>query len=56
MKQMKKWILRLSIRRKLIFYSYLIIAPLLLFISVLLFLYNYQSAVQNEEESCMQTV
>lgn len=56
MKQMKKWILRLSIRRKLIFYSYLIIAPILLFISVLLFLYNYQSAVQNEEENCMQTV
>ncbi len=56
MKQIKYWILRLSIRKKLIFYSYLIITPILLLISALLFLHNYKSAVQKEEENCMQAV
>ena len=56
MKQIKNWILRLSIRKKLIFYSYLIITPILLLISVLLLVRNYQSAVRKEEESCLQAV
>lgn len=56
MKQLKNRILRLSIRKKLIFYSYLVITPVLLCISVLLFLHNYNSALRQEEESCMQAV
>lgn len=55
-KQIKDWILGLSIRKKLIFYSYLVITPVLLCVSVLLFLHNYQSAVHSEEENNMQTV
>lgn len=56
MKHLKNRILRLSIRKKLIFYSYLVITPVLLCISVLLFLHNYNSALRQEEESCMQAV
>lgn len=56
MKHLKNWILRLSIRKKLIFYSYLVITPVLLCISVLLFLHNYQSALRQEKENCIQSV
>lgn len=56
MKQIKNWILRLSIRQKLIFYSYLVITPVLLLISALLFLHNYRSAVRLEEDRCIQDV
>lgn len=56
MKQVKNWILRLSIRQKLVFYSYLVITPILLLISTLLLLHNYRSAVQLEENQCIQNV
>lgn len=56
MKRIKYWIMQLSIRKKLVFYSYLIITPILLLISVLLFLHNYESALQSEEDSCLQSV
>lgn len=56
MKQIKNWILRLSIRQKLVFYSYLVITPILLLISSLLILHNYRSAVQLEENQCIQNV
>lgn len=56
MKQIKNWILRLSIRQKLVFYSYLVITPILLLISSLLLLHNYWSAVQLEENQCIQNV
>ncbi len=56
MKQIKKWIVELSIRGKLVFYSYLIITPILLLISILLLMYNYHSAVNSEEDRCIQSV
>lgn len=56
MRRIREQIRRLSIRRKLIFYSYAIITPILLLISVLLLAHNYHSAVQSEEERCIQTV
>lgn len=56
MKRIKNWIARLSIRQKLIFYSYLFIIPVLLLISMLLLLHNYQAAVQSEEDRCIQSV
>ena len=55
MKRIKNWILQLSIRKKLVFYSYLIITPILLLISILLLLHNYWSAVQFEEERYIQS-
>lgn len=39
-----------SIRRKLIFYCYLIITPILLFISTFLFLRNYRSTLEEQAE------
>ncbi len=56
MKRIKNWIMRLSIRKKLIFYSYLILVPILLGISVCLIMQNYQLAVQKHEENCIQSV
>ena len=56
MRQFRNWIKKMSIRQKLVFYSYIIITPILLLISVLLLLHNYQSAVESEEERCIQNV
>lgn len=56
MKRIKNWIMRLSIRKKLIFYSYLIIVPILIIISVLLFMQNYRQAVKNDEENCVHSI
>ncbi len=56
MERIKTWIMQLSIRKKLIFYSYLIITPILLLISVLLFCHNYQIALQDEESNCLKNV
>lgn len=56
MRQIKGWIMTMSIRQKLVFYSYLVITPILLLISILLLIRNYRSAVQSEEEQCIQNV
>ncbi len=56
MGRLKHWIAKLSIRQKLVFYSYAIITPILLLISILLLLHNYRSAVRNEENRCIQNV
>ena len=56
MGRLKHWIAKLSIRQKLVFYSYAIITPILLLISILLLFHNYRSAVRNEENRCIQNV
>jgi len=56
MGQIRSWIMKMSIRQKLVFYSYLIITPILLLISVLLLIRNYRAEVQSEEERCIQNV
>lgn len=56
MKRLKNWIRRLSIRKKLVFYTYLVITPILLLISGILFLRNYNSAVEEEEYNCLQSI
>lgn len=56
MKQIRNWVMKLSIRQKLVFYSYLIITPILLLISILLLIHNYRSAVQSEKDRCIQNV
>lgn len=56
MKSVKAWISGLSIRKKLIFYSYIIITPILLLISCFLFYRNYKTAVKAEEENNLQSV
>lgn len=56
MRQIRNWTSRMSIRKKLVFYSYAIITPILLLISILLLVHNYRSAVKSEEERCIQNV
>lgn len=56
MKQVKDWISGLSIRKKLIFYSYVIVTPILLVICCLLFYRNYKTAVKAEEEKNLLSV
>lgn len=56
MRGFKQWVMRLSIRGKLVYYSYLTITPILLVISVILFLYNYGTAVKSEEAGYMWDV
>lgn len=56
MKRIRERIRKMSIRQKLVFYSYAIITPILLLISVLLLVHNYRSAVLSEEERCIQNV
>ena len=56
MRRIRNWIAKMSIRRKLVFYSYVIITPILLLISILLLAYNYRSAVKSEENRCIQNV
>lgn len=56
MKRIKDWIKMMDIQKKLVFCSYIIITPILLLISILLFLYNYRTAVKTEEERCIKNV
>jgi len=56
MEKIRKWVSRLSIKKKLIFYSYLCITPVLIFISVALFVKNYQDTIQDFNLSQMQSV
>jgi two-component system, sensor histidine kinase YesM len=55
MQHIKYRIRRLSIRKKLIFYSYIIITPILLLISAILFVRNYNSTIKAENESYLQS-
>ena len=55
MRHLKDWIRQLSIRKKLIFYCYVIITPILLFISALLFINNYKTTILKENESYLQS-
>ncbi|MFA9463479.1 MAG: sensor histidine kinase [Velocimicrobium sp.] len=56
MEKIKKWISRLSIKKKLIFYSYLFITPLLILISIALFIKNYHDTIQHTNLTQMQNV
>lgn len=55
MQHIKYRIRRLSIRKKLIFYSYIIITPILLFISAVLFVRNYNTTIKAENDSYLQS-
>lgn len=56
MGRIRDWVMKLSIRQKLVFYSYAVITPILLLISILLLAHNYRSAVKSEEDRCIQNV
>lgn len=48
MKKIKNWVDHLSVKKKLIFYGYVTIAPVLILICLFLFIYNYQK-IQNDK-------
>ncbi len=54
--RMKKWINQLSIKKKLIFYCYLIITPILIMISVFLVIRNYGNSQKLQTETNLQSV
>lgn len=49
------WIKGFNIQKKLIFYSYIIITPILLFISSFLFVKNYKTTIEMENEGYQQS-
>ena len=46
MKKVRQWVNGLSIKRKLIFYGYLTISPVMILISLALLVFNYDKAKQ----------
>ncbi len=56
MKRIKKWVNGLSVRKKLIFYGYLIIAPVMIVISLILLIVNYKDVQTERLESNLSYV
>ncbi|WP_312644780.1 sensor histidine kinase [Hydrogenoanaerobacterium sp.] len=56
MRRMKLWISNLSIQRKIIFYVYLVISPILVLISTVLFISNYRTSIRNQIEADINLV
>ena len=54
--KMKKWVSRLSVKKKLIFYGYLIITPVLFLICLVLLFYNYSKELNSRLDSDMSGV
>mgnify|MGYP007128096388 CR=1 FL=1 len=53
---MRQKIRNMNIRKKLVFYSYLIITPILLLISSIMFVRNYRKNVKEEQEQYLKSV
>lgn len=51
MKRIKRWANKLSVRKKIIFYGYMTITPVLLITCTILLLYNYKKAINERLES-----
>jgi len=56
MVKIKQFISRLSIKKKIIFYSYLVVTPIMLMISALLFMNNYQKTITSQAEANLNSV
>ena len=56
MRRLRQWINQLSIKKKLVFYSYLIITPILLCISGVLVVRNYRTSLKEEDIAYIQGV
>lgn len=51
MKSRNKWFYNLSIRRKIVLYIYLVISPILIVISLFVFVQNYQITLKTQQET-----
>lgn len=56
MKKIKQWVDHLSVKKKLVFYGYLTITPVLVIICLLLFFYNYHKELDKMRESDLASV
>lgn len=56
MRKIKQWVNRLSVKKKLVFYGYLIITPVLFIICVVLLFYNYNKALNQRLEDDIASV
>lgn len=56
MRKIKQWVDRLSVKKKLIFYGYLIITPVLFLICLILLFYNYNKEIESRLENDMASV
>lgn len=55
-KKIKNWVNRLSVKKKLIFYGYAIITPVLLGICTCMLLYNYKSVTEEQLQNSFSSV
>ena len=51
MRQIRNWVDHLSVKKKLVFYGYLTITPVLVVICLVLFFFNYRSGQQEKYAS-----
>ncbi len=56
MEKIRQWVDRLSVKKKLIFYGYLIITPVLLLICIVLLFYNYNKELNGRLENDIASV
>lgn len=56
MSKMKSWVNQISLNKKLIFYCYLILVPILLVINIFLFQQNYNKTVEEKSKAHLQGV
>lgn len=56
MKKIKQWVSGLSVKKKLIFYGYLIITPVLIAVCIALFFVNYNKVLNDELENDLGSV
>ena len=56
MSRIKQWINRLSVKRKLIFYGYLIITPVLILLCCILLIHNYGQTMDKKLEADLKGV
>lgn len=56
MKKLKQWVSHLSVKKKLVFYGYLIFTPVLVLICLVLLFYSYKSAVNGQLETNVSNV
>lgn len=56
MRKIKQWVARLSVKKKLIFYGYLIITPVLILICLFLLAYNYHKVLNASKENDLSNV
>lgn len=56
MRKAHEWMKHLSLKKKIILYSYFVVTPVLLIISIILFLNNYKKMIEKQHEENLNSV